>query len=209
MRRRVKLGLYGLTVAEIIQFSRKVVTSMTGNPNFPSPVPDLADITTAVNELEVAHENALNGGKLQTTIQREKRAVVFNLMRTARDHVNVVGDGDPVILESSGFPLAALPSSVVLDQPGNVRIKTMKEPGAVEVTCDKVDGAANYQIRYQKEDAQAPGVLSDKWTVLDPIGPTRQLVEYLDSASYYWFQMRATGSGKPSTWSDYARGLAA
>ena len=209
MRRRVKLGLYGLSVADVIQFSRNVVTSMTGNANFPAPVPDLADITTAVDELEVAHENTFNGGKKQTTIQKEKRLAVFNLMRTERDHVNVVGDGNAVILESSGFPLADLPSSVVLKLPGNLRTKTLAEPGQVEVACDRVDGASNYQVQYQKEDPLAPGVLSDNWTILDPIGPTRQVVENLDSVSYYWFQMRATGSGKPSPWSDPARGLVA
>lgn len=209
MRRRVKLGLYGLSVADIIQFCRNVVSSMTGNANYPAPVPDLADVTTAVDELETAHENTLNGGKKQTTIQREKRTKVFNLMRTERDHVNVVGDGDAVVLESSGFPLADIPGSIVLAQPENLRTRTLTKPGSVEVLCNTVEGALNYQVQYQKEDPLAPGILVDKWTILDPIGPKRQTVTGLDSVAYYWFQMRATGSGKPSPWSDPARGLVA
>ena len=209
MRRRVKLGLYGLRLAQIVPFCRNVINSMTGNANYPAPVPDLATVTTAVDEFETAHENSLNGGKKETTIQDEKRVEVFNLMRTLRDHVNVVGNGDAVILESSGFPLADLPGAIELDVPENVRASTMPTPGEAEVVCDGVDGALNYQVRYQKDDPQNPGIQDDKWVTEGPIGPTRQVIAGLDSVAYYWFEMRATGSGRPGPWSDPARGLVA
>lgn len=209
-RRRVKLGLYGLTVAEVIQYCRNVITSMTGNAYYPAPVPTLEALTTAVNELETAQDNASDGGKTLTAIRNEKLAAVFNLMRQLRDHVNVVGDGNEVILLSSGFALAKLPEPKTgVKTPQNVTAKTQETPGDVLVECNTLAAAELYQIRYQPMNPETPEVLDEVWDVLDPVAPKKQLVTGLKAATYYWFEMRGVGRKGPGPWSDPAKGLAA
>lgn len=203
-RRRVKLGLYGLSIAEVIPFCQNVSELMAASGNFATPSPPLTDIDDAVAALDKAYKAALDGGKTLKATQREKLDIVFNKMRQLRDYVNQVGDGDEAILNTSGFPLADLPNPVgPLLAPTNIRNKTLQQPGEVEVACDGVDGATAYQVRFQ----QFAG--TGTWTVMDPRTQTRQTVVGLASATYYLLQVRAIGSSAPSAWSESTKALAA
>lgn len=205
-RRRVKLGLYGQTVAEIIPFCKNIIAKMTGNVHFPNPNPTLAVVDAAVEELYEAYQAASDGGKTLKATVRSKLRVVYNKMRPLRDYVNEQGDGDEEILNTSGFPLAELPTPIGdLQIPGNVRVKTLEGTGKVEVVCDKVKGATGYQIRYRL----LPVTDTTEWITKDPMGPKRQTVKNLASAVYHEFQMRAIGSGEPSSWSGGVQGLPA
>jgi hypothetical protein len=103
-RRRVKLGLAGLLVAEILTYCRGIIQKMTANPHYPiTGNPHNALLATAVDELEAADIAAADGGKSLQTILRQKRAVVFNIMRPYRDFVNEKANGDQEILETTGL----------------------------------------------------------------------------------------------------------
>ena len=212
------MGLYSLTVAEIMPFCRAIIEKMTGNANFPTPNPDLADVAAAVDELEAADIAAEDGGKTLNATVQLKKAAVFDVMRPLRDYVNQVAAGDEAICLSSGFPLADLPSKIYLVVPKNLEAKTMEGRGNVRVSCNRVVGATGYQIRYRpvgllkQADTNAeipvPGRI-DNWHYNDPEGPSAQEITGLLSAVYYEFQMRALGSGKPSPWSNSVQGLPA
>ncbi|MBP9152685.1 MAG: hypothetical protein KBF73_10410 [Flavobacteriales bacterium] len=213
-RRRVKLGLYGLTVAEIMPFCRGIIQKMTTNPNFTAAVnPHNVLLAEAVNELEAANLAAADGGKALKATLKLKKTNVFNVMRPYRDFVNEQGNGDEEILNTTGFPLAELPTPKGdLSIPGNLKAKIMDAPGKVEVVCDPVDGASGYQVRHRpvvsgnqvppaNSGGSVPAPISDSWITEDPMGPSRQVIVGLQSAVYHEFQMRAIGSGKPSPWS--------
>ena len=72
MKKQVSLKLATLSVPVKIERARHYVTVMTGNPNFITPAPTLASITTAVTILETAFNNAQAGGKALTALMREK-----------------------------------------------------------------------------------------------------------------------------------------
>ena len=149
-RRRIKLGLYGLTVAETVPYCQNILTLMEASGNFPAPVPTYVDSNTAVDDLDKAYKQALDGGKTLKATQRQKLEAVFNTFRPLRDYVNQIGDGNEAILNTSGFPLADLPTPVGdLETPKNVRNKTLQQPGQIEVACDSVTGATAYQVRHQ------------------------------------------------------------
>lgn len=206
-RRRVKLGLYDLRLAEITPFCENVSESIAASGNFLTPNPPLADVDLAVADFDKAYKAALDGGKTLKATQKNALEKVFNLMRQLRDYVNQVGDGDEEILNSSGFPLADLPVPVgPLSTPTNVRNKTLEPPGEVEVTCDKVDGALAYQVRHQPDTGG--GMVDTAWILEDPTASLRQTITGLVSAQYHWLQMRAIGSGAPSAWSNATKALA-
>jgi len=226
-RRRVKLGLAGLVVAEIITYCRGIILKMTDNPHFPiADNPHNALLETAVNELETADIAAADGGKTLTATLRQKKAAVYDRMRPYRDFVNEKADGDEEIVNTTGFALAKLPAPKGgLGIPGDVRTKTLPAPGEVEVYCQKVDGATGYQIRHRPINGGGPGptpppipgdptnpdpvIISDAWVMEDPLGQLRQKITGLESAMYHEFQMRAIGAKKPSPWSGSVNGLAA
>ena len=56
---KVKASLSHLNALETIALGRNVVVKMTGNANFTTPVPALTALTTAINDLEGAHNGAL------------------------------------------------------------------------------------------------------------------------------------------------------
>jgi hypothetical protein len=130
-------------------------------------------------------------------------------MRPYRDFVNEKANGSEEILLTTGFELADMPSPVGdLSIPSNVRTKTMENPGEVEVSCNKVKGALAYQLRHRPVATNNAGEVDNPWTIEDPKGALRQVVDMLKSAMYHEFQMRAIGSEKPSSWSGSVNGLA-
>jgi hypothetical protein len=181
---------------------------MEASGNFPTPVPTYVDAATAVTDLDKAYKAALDGGKTLKATQQQKLDVVFNTFRHLRDYVNQVGDGDEAILNTSGFPLADLPSPVgSLGTPQNVRNKTLQKPGEIEVACDPVTGATAYQVQHQPFKTAGPD--ENAWVKEDATTPSRQVVKGLLSATYYLVQMRAIGSGEPSAWSNATKALSA
>ena len=51
---RVRLNLKNLTVTEKIAKGRQIVTAMTNNASFPTPIPPLNEVTAALDELSQA-----------------------------------------------------------------------------------------------------------------------------------------------------------
>jgi hypothetical protein len=49
---RVRLNLRNLSITEKLSKGRHIVASMTNNTSFPTPNPALAEVTTALDELE-------------------------------------------------------------------------------------------------------------------------------------------------------------
>ncbi|MBL0308281.1 MAG: hypothetical protein IPP77_00830 [Bacteroidetes bacterium] len=75
----VKLGFDAKSVAKQLYTSRDVIGCMNGNPNFPSPLPTLADITTAADALELAQNNMRTtpGGKSIRDLRRQELVVLM------------------------------------------------------------------------------------------------------------------------------------
>jgi len=182
---------------------QEIVTNMTGNANYPTPNPALAGISTAIGELADAYEAALDLGKTKKAIMREKDEALDNLMRTLRDYVNEVGNGDEVILMSSGFDLAKLPSPIgPLSAPINLRALYSETPGEVYLRWKPVYGASTYKIQY-KSDGQDDA----EWMDAGLSTKGRFTVTGLENAKYYWFRVAANGAAGLSPYSDPARGL--
>ena len=57
---KVKAGLRGLTAEEKLVKGRVVLQQMQGNPDFPDPVPSMADLKQACDRLEAANLAALD-----------------------------------------------------------------------------------------------------------------------------------------------------
>lgn len=59
MQTKINARLKEMTTPELIMFTQKLVFSLVGNPQFLSPVPPLAIISSYMNSLEEAYRNAM------------------------------------------------------------------------------------------------------------------------------------------------------
>lgn len=84
-------------------FSQNVVTSMTGNPNFPTPAVPLVDITSAVDDLIIKNALAEEGSPLQIATANSAGKFLDNLLREQCTYVSQIANGDALIIQSSGF----------------------------------------------------------------------------------------------------------
>jgi len=111
MRKRfkVKLELFRKSVSELLTFGSSVVSHINTNSFFVTPHPDLADITTALTELQTASDNANGGGLEEHSIMNDKRQIVEDLLTEcghyvediANDATNV--DQETTVIDSAGM----------------------------------------------------------------------------------------------------------
>lgn len=131
--------------------------------------------------------------------RRQQRARLEALLRSLALYVQQAGNGDPLVLLGSGFPLrkTAQPAGQ-LPAPGNLRVVRGQVSGQLKVRCNKVVRAGSYQWRYAA--VATPGA----WTLADPTLGASHVFDGLVPGTCYIVQVRAVGSAGPSDWSEAA-----
>ena len=98
----VKAGLTKLNPSSKVVRGRRVISMLTGNPNYVTPSPTLADLTNKTDALENA-EAAMDGSKIKT----QQRDIALNnfmaIMTQMQAYVQNVANGDVEKILSSGF----------------------------------------------------------------------------------------------------------
>jgi hypothetical protein len=100
-----KLNFKKLSIPQKIQRAREIVAKLTGNANFPNPVPALAAITAAINALEAAHEAAADGGHTLKAAMHVKEKTLNDLVVQIEDHVSNISAGDEQKILSAGMEI--------------------------------------------------------------------------------------------------------
>jgi hypothetical protein len=198
MKARVSLGVSKFTVPEMIEKSRHLVSSMTGNENFVSPVPVLASISSATNELETAYTAAQGGGLVQTALLREKQAVLSNLLSLLVNYVELLANGNEVILLSSGMPLKAKGSR----QPAGFSVDDGKHPGELLIHFNATKNAM-YMVEMIADplpDATAPDN-GHNWKHLGGSIKASFVAVNLVAGIRYWFRFATVTKSGQSLWS--------
>jgi hypothetical protein len=193
---RTSLGFARLSDAELVTFTESLVTHMTGNAAFPTPLVPLASITTALNTFTTALADSAQGGKPATAVKNAAREVLLALLRQEAAYVqSLAGDDLPVLL-SSGFEAVSttrtqipLPKPVVDDIANNMSTQ-------LAMRLKPVPTARAYEVRmsYGTNGWQSVGVFTQ----------ARQIVvENLTPGTTYTLQARAVGGTTGySDWSD-------
>ena len=78
-------------------------TKMLANPLWVDPLVPLAEFLLALDEQDIAIQNAEFGGLERISVMHSKERVVDEMIRKYRSYVTVVSDGDTDIILSSGF----------------------------------------------------------------------------------------------------------
>ena len=100
---KVALGFARLPDSELSAFSETVVTKMTNNPGYVTPLVPLPDLTAGKNTFDAAIVAAAQGGTQLTAAKNAARAALIELLRAQAAYVQSLAQYDQTLLLSSGF----------------------------------------------------------------------------------------------------------
>lgn len=204
---KIKTGLSGLNATELVAKSKGLVRSLTGNANFPTPEPALADITVKQEQLldliadvENRERNAVN---LRNACAKELVAMLNKLAA----YVTMTGNEDARILETSGFEMYKTPEPVgPLMPPLRFLASRTTHKGQVELTWAHVKGSKSYQIQMTTGD---PAAANTVWTTEKVTATNKALIDNLTPGVTYSFRAMAINTADESEYSDAAIIMAA
>lgn len=187
--------------AQLVTNAETIVTSMTNNPVYPTPLPALAGITTAINDFSTAIANAANGGKDLTAIKNAKRAALSALLKELASYVTVACKGDMADLLSSGFPTQK-PNRTpvgVLPAPATPVLVLGARTGELNASTPPIPNGYTYNWRLSLASAPTQYIQRLQTTAASLVF-TR-----LTPGQIYAVDVNVVGSAGPSDWSDSAQ----
>lgn len=201
MKKLVSLKLSKQTVPTKIENARHYVTVMTGNPNFTTPSPTLASITTAVNALETAYNAALGGGKVLTATMHDKEAILDNLLTQLGHYVEGVANGSETIILSAGMTVKA--STGPRGTLGFV-IKNGERGGEVKLsTKSQAHHAYMWQVVLDPlPDESAEVDPTHTWELMAVTTKASIVKVDLEIGEKYWFRVATVGKNGQNDWSN-------
>lgn len=197
----VALKLQEKTVPELIEYARKIVTAMTGNANFSTPIPSLANVSAGATALENAYVAALNRDTEKKAIMRNARKNLETLLTQEGDYVQSASGGDELKILSAGMDVKAPAQPVgLLSAPENLVAKDGGNEGEIELRWKKVQKSTGYLVEISTDDNDPT-----KWQFLANTTVTKYEAKNLPSGEIRYFRVCATNSAGNGTWSDVAK----
>jgi len=166
-------------VPALISLARAIVQSMTGNAAFATPVPALADVTTAINSLATSEAAALARTQGAVATRNDQRAALVTMLQELQGYVQKQADANrdtaTAIVLSAGMQVRKAPvraPRVFAAKPGTVS-------GAVKLEAASAGHRASYEWQYSTDGGKtwvfAPATTQGKTTVAGlPSGTTVQ-----------------------------------
>lgn len=195
-RSKVVLDFLKFSIGEKIIFFRNVIAQMTGNTLFPKPDVPLEEITPQVNKLETDSMAAKSGAHPLVTVMNQTAKAVDKSFRKLAMYVDRIADGDPAIIQKSGFNVSKQP------EPSNRKsfeVEAGENPCEVILYRKAQPGARSYAWQYVMGALPA----NDKsWIFAGCSTQTRFVVTGLESGSKCWFRVAAVTSSGVGPWSD-------
>lgn len=196
------IGAARLSIAQKIEHSRFIITSMTGNSNFPTPSPALSVITTNVNNLETASIAAKSGGKDETAVMRSKELVLDISIKSLCAYVEGIANNNLLTAEavilSSGFDVRQ-PAAM---RPNGFRVITGKNAGEITVQTDSESRAIfTFQMTLTPEEETS-------WQQVHSNTRARFTMIDLESGKRYFFRSCKTNKDGTEPWSNVLSAVA-
>jgi hypothetical protein len=193
---RVSCAFARLSDGDLSAFAENIVTQLTGNASFPTPLISVDSLKSALATYRTALAAAADGGKQSIAAKNAGRRVLEGLLRQEAAYVQSIASNDLKMLLSSGFnSISVKKASSPLDKPV-IDVIENEATTQLKVRLQSVDNARAYEVRmsYGTNGWQAAGVFAQA---------KRIVLTNLTPGTVYNVQARAIGGSTGySDWSD-------
>lgn len=174
----------GINDQDLKLHANNVLTSLTGNANFPSPYEALTVIAAAISNLSIAIDAQKPGDVASTAAVHAKATEVKACLKVLAIYVWRKAGGDEAIALTSGFDIS---------KPATKGIKTFNvKPGKLSGEADLETssfGSAGYAW-YKSTDPIGT------WEVVTFTTVSKTTITGLTPGTKYWFKVEATKGNK-------------
>ena len=130
-----------------------IIQAMTGNANFPDPVPTLEVVQAALDDYTVKLATASKRGSPEdTALKNESKAALALLMKQLSVYVTTTAGETLSVLLSSGFPVSNYPSSgqspLVVD---GIKLSDGRQSGQLQLVFSNQRNILLYEYQYAQE----------------------------------------------------------
>ncbi len=192
---RTSLAFARLSDSPLNTFGENVVTKMTSNPGFTTPLISMATLTAAQTAFAQAIVAAQQGGKQATATKNAAREALISLLRQEAAYVQSISGEDLPLLLSSGFEnMSANRTQVPLSKP---LVEQVDNPMSTQLglRLKPVYTARAYEVRMS--------YVAGEWKMVGIFTQSRVIVPNLTPGTTYTLQARAIGGSTGySDWSD-------
>ena len=204
---KVNLNLKSYSLPDKMQYAVQIIKAITGNGNFTTPDPKLADVQTALDNLQKSYTEANNLRQLsyaKTAEQNNHEKNVDILLTALGNYVETASRGDEAIIKSAGIDTRAKGAPVGIPaMPLNLSAAEGGKNGEIKLKWKSVKGAKSYIVRRSTDVAVAA-----QWQQEQVVTKAAAISTALVSGTQYWYQVAAIASAGQGAWSDPATKVA-
>jgi hypothetical protein len=202
---KINSSFSNLTPANFVAQVEQIISSLTGNANFPEPWPasvvslaqlqaDLADFQTILNAIANKDRSRME----DRDAQRQKMA---GELTSLAFYLQGLANGDPTKLATTGFPARKASSRsqapVELEAPSQLRLQRGVVSGQLIARAIPVAKAASYTLQIATADPTVEANWTDAGTYANC---GRIQLDGLKPGTMYSVRMRAIGAAGSGAW---------
>ena len=203
---KVKLDFKRLPLAEKIIKTRQLVTNLTGNPDFTTPNPPLAQITASADALEakvVETQAARQAARALTAEQSDLEDVLDQVIAEIGAYIESASGGDERKILSAGVGVRASAATRDITAPAAFSLTEGDHNRELKAHWDRVEGSRSYVLERSPDPPT-----ETSWVPEKVVTTSSTTISGLTSGVRYWFRVAAIGSSGQSGWSDPATKIA-
>jgi len=186
---KVALNMSKIPVPQKINRARFIVDSVMSHPTeFPNPVPTLSTITSAIDDLEIAWNDAVDGGKVKTALMHDKEDDLQKLLNDLANYVELVADGDIEVVHMSGMSVKKKPTFSAPD----FEVEHSGNSGEVKLRV-KPKAKTHYHWEYCRISPE-----ENEWRFANETITANTIIAGLDPGVTYYFRVEYRGHLKNS-----------
>ena len=204
---KVKLDFKRLPLAEKIVRAQQIVKNLTGNPDFSTPNPPLAQISATISALEakvVQTQAARQSARALTAEQSDIEDKLDQEVAEVGGYIESASGGDEKKILAAGVGVRAS-AAVTRDvtAPAAFSLTEGDHNGELKAHWDRVGPARSYVL-----DRSADPPTATSWVHEKVVTTSSTTISGLTSGVRYWFRVAAIGASGQSGWSDPATKIA-
>ena len=200
MKNILNRGFSKLGIDQLVTKVTFIIAQLTGNADFPTTDPTLAQLKTALDA--VTQALTISNPTAQQQALLAARPTLEQMLDDLADDLEKTANSDPVKLATTGYDLRKETTftSAAPDAPQNVRLKPTGVSGETQVLFTPPPNARAFQVQTSPDPNAGP------WTDYDTFSSSRGIIlKGFPRAKDLWVRVRAIGpNNTKGPWSDPA-----